>query len=227
MANNLIAELTQHLNSRHLYPTTQWLQSFTGTIRPNTPLPALKQTALFRLLAADITTALSQPANGLFPTDILKATNQSRPLVGPVVCQVLDIEDIGHSKWSQVEAIEARERGETTKGREVIRVVPGEDGNPIEEPPQSRGPFKLLLQDAKGLKVYAYDLNGIEGLNASMNMGTKLLLRNCDVRRGVIMLEPGFVQILGGKIEALDKMWKDGRKDRLIAAAKAEGNDGA
>jgi RecQ-mediated genome instability protein 1 len=140
---------------------------------------------------------------------------------------VLDIEDIGYSRWSQVEAIEAKERGETTKGREIVRVVPGEEGGPQEHPTtDSKGPFKLLLQDAKGVKVYAFDLSGIPGINTNMSMGAKLLLRNCDVRRGVIMLEPGSVQILGGKIEALDKAWKAGRKDRLMNAARAEGEAG-
>src|SRR4051812_6743171 len=101
MAANIAAELTQHLNARHLYPTAAWLQGFLSTTRPNTPLPAIKQTAHFRLLATDITTSLNQPAASVFPSDILKGTTQSRIVAGPVVCQVLDIEDIGHSRWSQ------------------------------------------------------------------------------------------------------------------------------
>jgi RecQ-mediated genome instability protein 1 len=136
---------------------------------------------------------------------------------------VLDIEDIGHSRWSQVEAIESRERGETTKGREIVRVVEQDNENTSESaaPAQSKGPFKLLLQDAKGTQVYALDLSGINGLNTTMAMGAKLVLRNIDVRRGVVMLEPGNVQLLGGKLEALDKAWKEGRKERLIHAANA------
>jgi RecQ-mediated genome instability protein 1 len=85
---------------------------------------------------------------------------------------------------------------------------------------QSKGPFKLLLQDAKGLKIYAMDLRGIDGLNTNMAMGAKLVLRNIDVRRGVVMLEPSNVQMLGGKLEALDKAWKEGRKERLMTAAR-------
>ena len=54
-------------------------------------------------------------------------------------------------------------------------------------------------------------------------MGIKLVLRNVDVRRGVVMLEPGSVQVVGGKLEALDKAWKEGRKERLMNAAKAGG----
>jgi RecQ-mediated genome instability protein 1 len=222
MAANVAAELTQHLNARHLYPTAAWLQGFLSTTRPNTPLPAIKQTALFRLLATDITTSLSQPAASVFPSDILKATTQSRIVPGPIVCQVLDVEDIGHSRWSQVESIEAQERGETTKGREIVRVVEQDNEGTAEATPpvQSKGPFKLLLQDAKALKIYAMDLRGIDGLHTNMPMGAKLVLRNVDVRRGVVMLEPPNVQVVGGKLEALDKAWKEGRKERLMAAAR-------
>lgn len=229
MANNLVAELTQHLNSRHLYPATAWLQNFVSGTRPNTPLPALKQTVLFRLLATDITMSLQPPANTTFPQDILNPRLQSRIIPGPIICQVLDIEDIGLSRWAQVEQIEARERGETTKGREIIRVVEDEnEGGAVAPVVQSKGPFKLLLQDAKGAKVYAIDLRGIEGINTtSMAVGIKLLLRNTDVRRAVAMLEPANVQILGGKIDALDKTWKDGRKERLMEAAKNVGDAGA
>lgn len=223
MAANITAELIQHLNARHLYPTIAWLESFVSTTRPNTPLPAIKQTSLFRLLATDITTALNQPAASVFPHDILRGTTQSRFVTGPVLCQVLDIEDIGHSRWSQVESIEARERGEMTKGREIIRVVEQENDGAADAtaPIESKGPFKLLIQDAKGLKIYALDLRGIEGLNTNMTMGVKLILRNVDVRRAVVMLEPGNVQVLGGKLEPLDKAWKEGRKDRLVQAANA------
>lgn len=225
MAANIAVELTQHLNGRHLYPTAAWMQSFLTTTRPNTPVPAMKQTAGFRLLASDITTSLNPPANSVFPQDILKGTIPSRIVTGPVVCQVLDIEDIGNSRWSQVEAIEARERGEMTKGREIVRVVEQENDDPSAAvaPIHSRGPFKLLLQDAKGVKVYALDLRGIDGLNTNMTIGVKLILKNVDVRRAVIMLEPANVQILGGKLEALDKAWKEGRKERLMSAAKAGG----
>ncbi|KAH9880012.1 hypothetical protein J1614_002037 [Plenodomus biglobosus] len=222
MATNIVGELTQHMNARHLYPTPAWLQSFVSTTRPNTPLPAIKQTAVFRLLATDITTTVHQPAACVFPQDILKGTTQSRIVAGPILCQILDIEDIGHSRWSQVESIEAQERGEMTKGREIVRVVEQENEGSSEAavPIQSKGPFKLLLQDAKGLKIYAFDLRGIDGLNTSMTMGAKLTLKNVDVRRGVVMLEPGNVQVLGGKLDALDKAWKESRKERLIAATK-------
>ncbi|KAF2178023.1 RecQ mediated genome instability protein-like protein Rmi1 [Zopfia rhizophila CBS 207.26] len=221
---SLSDDLKAHLNSRHLHPTPQWLASHLTTIRPNTPLPALKQTALFRLLASDITISLSPPPNTVFPADILNARIQSRHVAGPILCQVLDVEDIGHSRWSQAEAIEAKERGETTKGREIIRIVPveaGADGEANVGASESKGPHKLLLQDAKGMKVYALELRGIEGVGVGMSIGAKLVLRDVGIARGVVMLEPRGVQMLGGKIEALDKAWKDGRKERLMATARS------
>lgn len=109
-----------------------------------------------------------------------------------------------------------------TKGREIVRVVETENEGTVEAAPpvQSKGPFKLLLQDAKGTQIYAVDLRGTEGVNTSMTMGTKVVLKNVDVRRAVAMLEPANVQVLGGKLEELDKAWKDGLKERLQKAAK-------
>lgn len=189
------------------------------------PLPALKQTALFRLLATDITTSLAPPTSSIFPDNILNGSIPKRFVAGPIICQVIDIEDIGHSRWSQVESIEAKERGEMTKGREIIRVTGEEEGNATSAPPatsDSKGPFKLLIQDAKGLKIYAYDLRGIGELNTNMSIGVKLSIKNIEVRRGAVMLEPANTKILGGKIDELDKLWKEGRKARLQAAVQSE-----
>lgn len=142
-------------------------------------------------------------------------------LPGPIPVQVLDIEDIGRSRWSQVEAIEAQERGETTKGREVIRVVPEDSNGPpgntqaASNDVKSSGPHKLLLQDGKGTKVYGFELTAVNGIVVGMPIGAKLVLRNVAVARGVVMLEPHAVEVLGGKVEAWEKKWRDDRKDKL------------
>ena len=128
----------------------------------------------------------------------------------------MDIEDIGRSRWSQVEALEAQERGETTKGREVVRVLPAEDGGEAAAggsaaggQSSSAGPHKLLLQDAKGTKVYGLEVRGIQGVSVGMSIGAKLILRDFEVARGVIMLEPRCVEVLGGKVDAWDRKWRE------------------
>ncbi|KAK5006090.1 hypothetical protein LTR28_006911 [Elasticomyces elasticus] len=226
---NIFAALSAHLASKALCPSQAWLSSFLSTTRPSTPLPALQKTALFRFLATDITTTSQPLPTAVLPTNIADGSISERIVRGSVVVQVLDIDDIGRSRWSQVEALEAAERGETTKGREIIRVVPNEDGNAADTTQgaqeKSSGPHKLLLQDAKGLKVYGFELHAVEGISLSMSIGAKLRLRDVTVARGVVLLEPRSTEVLGGKVEAWEKKWRDGRKDTLKAKAGIRDGD--
>ncbi|KAI9842759.1 MAG: hypothetical protein M1837_006942 [Sclerophora amabilis] len=198
-----------------------WLNSFLSSQQRTAPLPALKQTALFRLLQSDITTSIQQSPNSVFPLDISNGQVQERRVAGPIPVQILSIEDIAHSRWSQVEALEAEERGEKTKGREIIRVVPGEEEEDnTSTHPASTGPHKLILQDARGTSVYAVELFNIHGIDMNTSIGVKLILKDVLVARGVLLLEPKNVTFLGGKIEELQKKWKDGRKEALKTAAR-------
>ena len=136
--------------------------------------------------------------------------------------QVLAVEDMSKSRWEQIEAIEALERGEGTKGREIIRVAAAEDEGGAEAAVQTGGgPHKLLLQDAAGRRVYGIELKGLEGVGLGMSIGCKVVLKNVLVARGVVLLEPATVTVLGGKIEELHKVWKEGRKAELKAAIEA------
>ncbi|KZF21823.1 hypothetical protein L228DRAFT_248575 [Xylona heveae TC161] len=255
-ASPIATQISTHLSTtKHMIPSTNWLASFISSQRPTTPLAALKQTALFRLLASDITQSLSKDNSAtLFPPDIHNAQIQERNLAGPIAVQVLDIEDMGRSRWSQVEALEAAERGEYMKGREIIRVIPGEveleggdaggglDENISAREPsdvngsggrggasatdgavlKSRGPHKLLLQDARGVRVYGIELKSIDGVGIGMGIGTKMVLRDVVVARGTVLLGPKQVMLLGGKVDAWHKAWKEKRKERLLAAIAAE-----
>ncbi|KAI5293671.1 hypothetical protein KEM55_006900, partial [Ascosphaera atra] len=49
-----------------------------------------------------------------------------------------------------------------------------------------------------------------------MKIGMKLVLRDILVARGMALLEPRNVTVLGGKIEAKDKAWREGRKETLL-----------
>lgn len=136
--------------------------------------------------------------------------------------QVLQVEDMSKSRWEQIEAIEALERGEGTKGREIIRVAPTEENEENDDNiNRSGGPHKLLLQDAKGERIFGIELRIVEGVGLGMSIGAKLVLRNASVARGVVLLEPTTTTMLGGKIEELHKAWKENRKNDLRAAIEA------
>ncbi|KAN0071069.1 protein of unknown function (DUF1767) domain containing protein [Elaphomyces granulatus] len=254
------------LTAKCLSVSQPWLSSFlasTSQQQQRAPLSALTQTALFRLLASDFTRSLSTSVpSALLPVDISNPAVKERRVPGPVPVQVLDIEDIGVSLWSQVEAIERVERGETLKGKEIVRVVNvgGEDdGNEQQQQQQpapggpssddddptaaavpdangnrdnnntmanadlglsgaTHGPHRLVLQDAAGTRVVAFELKPVEGVAiGKLPIGAKLLLRDATVGRGMVLLSPESVTLLGGKIEAMDAAWRKERKANLLA----------
>ncbi|KAG9518812.1 hypothetical protein KCU93_g8279, partial [Aureobasidium melanogenum] len=209
------------LESKGLSATPAWIESFVSSSRQGTPLPALQKTALFRILASDFTSSIKATPTNTLPPNALNPTVKELRVPDSVPLQVLDIEDIGRSAWSQVEAIEAQERGETTKGREVIRVVPGEEADPVRDGTapitKSNGPHKLLLQDAKGTKIYGFEVTDVDGIDLNLGIGAKLILKNMTIARGVILLDPTSTQLLGGKVDVWDKAWRTGRKESLKA----------
>lgn len=254
------------------------------------PFPALLSTLHFRILASDITASLSPTANTsdsaapaavVLPDGVEDVNVKERRLEGAIVVQVLDVLDVGTSKWSQVEAIERVERGEEVRGREVIRNVAAMNNEAHDNdealgagvrpttgsapPPAtstasasasgklSAGPHKLLLQDARGTKVLAFELVKVPKIGLSiaasasttttaqqqqqqqrqaaatssddqgMFIGCKLLLRpGTIVRRGIVMLTLDDCVVLGGKVEAWDRKWKEERKQSLMSLVVEE-----
>ncbi|TVY58717.1 RecQ-mediated genome instability protein 1 [Lachnellula cervina] len=202
------------------------------------PLSSLSATARLRLLSADISApTILSPTNGSFPQNISDVRVKEKVLGQDIPVQVIDIEDIGRSKWDQILDLEAERKGERVKGREVIRVLPtqeNENGSTastqaIVSPAaanavvSNKGPFKVLLQDMKGQQVYGFELKRVDklGYPPGMNIGCKVMLKKgCKVARGMVLLEPACVVVLGGKIEALDKGWREGREERLRLAVK-------
>ncbi|KAK6361805.1 hypothetical protein TWF730_005520 [Orbilia blumenaviensis] len=227
---NLAIQISSHLvSTKSILPSQAWLTSLLSSQKPNLPLQSLVQTALFRLLASEITVSVQPTSENTFPTNIHDIKIASSRLRGPVVVQIVDVEDIGHSKLSQLDALESAERGEKMKGKEVIRVVPGEDED--NDPDNlgltgAGGPHKLLLEDAKGTRVYAFEFKPISGVGIGMNIGCKAVVRDAKVVRGVLMLEPANTTMVGGKVEELHKAWREQRKARLKADIEVLKEDG-
>ena len=238
-STNLQTQLTQSLlQTQHLPVCPTWLTTFiTNTRQPPPPFPALLSTAHFRILASDITASLSTTDQAsLLPSDINNVNVKERRLNGNVVVQVLDIIDLGTSKGTQIEAIERVERGEEVRGREVIRTVPGLDGGNGEGSganagggagkKRSQGPHKLVLRDATGTDVMGFELKEIPKCwigEEGMSIGCKIVLKKgVLVRRGLVMLTPESVIVLGGKIESWDRKWREERKVKLVQGQELE-----
>lgn len=265
MSTTTASRLKAELFARYsLMPSQQWLDDFMSTSsNPSHPLPALTSTAHFRLLATDFSSSLSTERGQAFSPNHLDVNTKEVSLTIDIPVQVLDIQDISTSNWSQIEAIERVERGEEIRGREVIRNVPGatendddsalasESGNQRTQAPYnqsgssrkgSKGPHKLLLQDAAGTKIWAFELARIDRITIvnqnppvpgstdlqpveGMQIGCKLILKKgTQVRRSLAMLTPSNTVVMGGKIDLWDKKWRESRKTRLAQNLNTEGD---
>jgi len=78
--------------------------------------------------------------------------------------------------------------------------------------------LKLALTDGK-YKVYGFEFQRIPELNINSPAGLKIVVKNPQVRRGIIYLTPFNTYVLGGKVQ--DLMTVDKKKER--DASKKEG----
>ncbi|KAH8886485.1 hypothetical protein GQ53DRAFT_750725 [Thozetella sp. PMI_491] len=254
---DISAQLIPVLTGQSLpIPSRAWLNGIIANRNPPPPVNSLVATARIRLLAADLTTPglldSAYIAGHSFPTNLANPETQQTRLGRDVVVQVLDIEDISRSRWEQVEDLEAIERGEQTRGREIIRLPAGgeEESGEVErgdeaatqvlgqtqtqsggasrqrdraEAVRKNATHKLVLQDCKGQKVFALELKRVESIAiGKTNIGEKMLLRSwTTVSRGMVLLDPAICVSLGGKVEAWQKSWVEGRLARLREAAAA------
>jgi RecQ-mediated genome instability protein 1 len=128
---DLAAQIRLNLQSQSIpIPSHTWTQSLLSARTPPPALPSLVATAKARLLAADLTTTgLLDVAVAALPQNVASPEIRETRLTRDVPVQVLDIENLNKSRWEQVEELEAIERGEQTRGREVIRLPTStEDG---------------------------------------------------------------------------------------------------
>ena len=263
---DLASQIQSALRSQSVpLPSTTWLRALATARNPPPPLASLIATARTRVLASDLTTPnlldASYAAEHSFPSAILPPatptpTSQNNSIIEPkkearlgrdVIVQILDLENITRSRWEQVEELEAIERGEQTRGREIIRIRDQEDDPENEEnngvstastaPPSAtaaqqqqqqqaskNATHKLVVQDCNGHKMYALELKRIDRIGIGLtHIGEKMLLgRNTKVARGMILLEPGSCTLLGGKVDVWHKAWTEGRLARLREAVGAQ-----
>ncbi|KAJ2995105.1 hypothetical protein NUW58_g1366 [Xylaria curta] len=234
-------------------PSIAWIKTAMPNRNPLPPLPALIATVKTRFLAADLTNpALFDSPAPAFPPNASNPEVREVKLTWDIPVQVLDIENLSKSKWEQVEELEAIARGEQTRGREIIRLPTGDeedefavDGQATQsaingpERPGLQGKggsapaatrsstHRLVLQDCKGQRLYGLELKRIDRIGiGTLNIGEKFILkRGAILARGMLLLDPATCTILGGKVEAWQKDWVEGRLTRLREAVEADGRD--
>ncbi|KAL6870325.1 hypothetical protein J3F83DRAFT_735900 [Trichoderma novae-zelandiae] len=248
---DLISQLRRSILSLSLPPPSPTLLTTLTTSRsPPPPIQSLLATARARLLAADLTSSplvdASMPA---FPPDVDAAHVAEARLARDVHVQVVDVENLSASRWEQVEELEAIERGERTRGRQVIRVTEEDELNEADGASTAGGQtqasaraatgggggggqssgganavHRLVLQDRHGKRVYAVELKRVNGIGiGKTSIGEKMMLRaGAVVARGTVLLTPENCVLLGGRVDAWHEAWLEGRLARLRESVGAD-----
>lgn len=219
-------------------PSSTLLTSLTTSRSPPPPLPSLIATAKARLLACDLSSSsLVDSSAPSFPPAAGDAQAAELRLPTNVHVQVVDVENLSLSRWDQIEQLEAVEKGERTRGRRVVRVTAEDDGGDGDTTtttasqaqlvaPSKNATHRLVLQDRSGKRLFALEVRRIDGISVgTTSMGEKVLLKaGTIVARGTVLLTPETCVLLGGKVEAWQKAWADGRLARLREAVGNEGS---
>ncbi|KAG5985179.1 hypothetical protein E4U55_000815 [Claviceps digitariae] len=250
---DLTSRLRTQITSQNLpCPSSSLLASLTSTRSPPPPLPSLVATAKARLLACDLTTSdlVDSAQLSSLPAEIVhEPSSQELSLRRDIFVQVLDIENLACSRWEQIEELEAIERGERTRGRQVIRVTGEGEGDgqgqgqesqvngrgdassaaasrpsAAAAAPGKNATHRLVVQDHSGQRVYAVELKRMPEIGvAATSIGCKMVLRaGTIVARGTVLLTPETCLLLGGKIESWHDAWVVSRMARLKEAVGAE-----
>lgn len=145
----------------------------------------------------------------------------------------MDVIDITQSNVEALDALDMAGRGERASGRrgEVIRVVADDDGTGVgdaaaERERRKNAMHKLLLEDAAGRRVWAVEMERVEGVMVGMGIGGKVWIGWGEIARGVLLLKRDAVKVLGGKVEALDTKWREGRREALVRRIQESAAEG-
>ncbi|KAG5519388.1 hypothetical protein PMAC_002015 [Pneumocystis sp. 'macacae'] len=165
----------------------------------------LEQQIMYLFLNSDIKTTLT--SKSCLPENVLDLHNHILP--GPYCLQVIQVQDIGMSILKQLEYLEQFDDSGCVKSLDSIKDDDSiEDGDLIDDNKKStttKKMIKLMLEDASGLCIWAIEYKSIEDISLKMNLGSKILLKNVLVLRGVLILDPLNFSFLGGHVFELNQ----------------------
>ncbi|KAG4300993.1 hypothetical protein PCANB_002670 [Pneumocystis canis] len=206
MSNLKIERMLMYFESKSLYVHSYWIEEILNQINVSFfNDEELEQQIMKCLLNSDIKKILT--LKSCLPKNVFDLHNCV--LLGPYCLQVIQIQDIGFSLLEQLEYLEKFEDNGRLKAFNIIKEEPitDDDNNNIENDKNKtvKKMFKLLLEDASGCCIWAIEHKPIQEIHLKMNIGSKILLKNILILRGVLMLNPMNITFLGGKIDELNK----------------------
>ncbi|EEB07179.1 hypothetical protein SJAG_02262 [Schizosaccharomyces japonicus yFS275] len=212
MSNGL---LKQAFRERGIYLNEAWVQAVVRhrAAQGQSMQPQMNDVMPF-FLASDIRASTTNEG----AASVSVADEHGKTLTGFTLVQVVRVEEIGKSIISQIEYLNQWEERKRLKGQQIIRLVHegneeedkdttdlddsgvGEAQDALKGAKEFKSICKVILEDAQGQRFYGLEIKPVHGIWLGMALGTKMLITNARIHRGVCLLTPASTRILGGEI---------------------------
>lgn len=155
---------------------------------------------------------------------------------GPILVQLMDIVDISRSKYNQLQALEddtivpdpeeeviaTTANNNSNKSRRRIAQAAADEeeegGNDTTTKNPNKATYKVVFQDKNEKLIYGIEVIRNTDFSSDTPLGSKWILYDTTLRRGVLMLKKNSLEYLGGEITELNQT----RKERLIQRLRNE-----
>ncbi|KAG4305340.1 hypothetical protein PORY_001510 [Pneumocystis oryctolagi] len=205
MVDSKVEKVLTFFENNHLYVHSTWVeQIFQKHVFSNNE--QLEEQMMYLFLNTDIKKTLTM--RSCLPENIFDQHNNVLP--GPYCLQVIQIQDIGISLFNQLEYLEQFDDSGHLKLFNIINddgAIDYDDDDLAENNDKCvmKKMIKLLLEDASGVCVWANEYKPMKDIHLKMSLGSKILLRNVLVLRGVLVLVPESTTFLGGQVFELNQ----------------------
>jgi hypothetical protein len=171
-------QILNHFASRQQHLSPNFIASILQSIRPTptTCTPSL----LSRIQSVFYEAPLSQSAatTSYLPPNIIEKHNIAIP--GPILVEIIHVQDIGLSRIAQLEALEKWENEHGPQGRQVVDLPPTEQDDDVGETVSAKdssigkGMCKVLFEDGGGQQCYGMEVKPIDEVRVGMALGCKV-----------------------------------------------------
>ncbi|KAK1231575.1 hypothetical protein PQX77_005309 [Marasmius sp. AFHP31] len=203
------SEILQYIKTNYPNPRVdpEWLQGCYDWViddkqlNPANQLDRIIEEVEAQLLSSDLRDSMIHGSG--IPARIVNNDTQKSTLTGPILVQIESITDIGVSAYNLNKTRQLREERRAAGAR-----IEGEADSEVEEegpiPEYTRSMLRFEIGDG-ATTMRAMEYRKIPELKLGQTpLGYKLVIRNAEVRRGIVFLTPENVALKGGEESNLE-----------------------
>ncbi len=176
---SLQTQVLAHFASKQIHLSNTFISSLLNALHP--PPLTLTPALLANFHTSFLLSALQQSVSPQSYLPLSIPTQHNITIPGPILAQIIHVQDIGTSRLAQLEALEKAETEKGPQGRRVVDIpAEGEgDDNPVQDGSNEglsvgKSICKVLLEDGRGERVYGMEVKPIDNIKVGTHLGCKV-----------------------------------------------------